>query len=138
MPLLDSLLDPHLEDPAIIDGVRVSIMKTTVTFLFNPIGPKHRMPFRQLDSAFFYQELEKLVSLGDIKVICALGLLYPPLVHSQRLLAPHNLSGGHFLVIIKIFHLVSFLEELVVDISYVMVLGKSGILLVPVGLITHQ
>jgi hypothetical protein len=138
MPLLDSLLDPHLEDPAIIDGVRVSIMKTTVTFLFNPIGPKHRMPFRQLDSAFFYQELEKLVSLGEIKVICALGLLYPPLVHSQRLLAPHNLSGGHFLVIIKIFHLVSFLEELVVDISYVMVLGKSGILLVPVGLITHQ
>jgi hypothetical protein len=96
------------------------------------------MPFRQLDSAFFYQELEKLVSLGEIKVICALGLLYPPLVHSQRLLAPHNLSGGHFLVIIKIFHLVSFLEELVVDISYVMVLGKSGILLVPVGLITHQ
>jgi hypothetical protein len=83
MPLLDSLLDPHPEDPAIIDGLRVSIMKATVTFLFNPIGPKHRMPFRQLDSAFFYQELKELVSLGDIKVIRALGLLYPPLVHSQ-------------------------------------------------------
>jgi hypothetical protein len=56
----------------------------------------------------------------------------------KGLLAPHNLSGGHFLVIIKIFHLVSLLEELVIDISYVMVLGKSGILLEPVGLITHQ
>jgi hypothetical protein len=85
MPLLDSLLDPHPEDPAIIDGVRVSIMKTTVTFLFNSIGPKHRMPFRQLDSAFLHQELEKLVSFGDIKVVRALGLLYPPLVYSQRL-----------------------------------------------------
>jgi hypothetical protein len=53
--------------------VRVSIVKATVTFLFNPIGPKHRMPFRQLDSAFFYQELEKLVSFGDIEVIRALG-----------------------------------------------------------------
>jgi hypothetical protein len=131
-------LDPHPEDPAIIDGVRVSIMKTAVTFLFNPIGPKHGMPFRQLDSAFFYHELKELVSLGDIKVIHALGLLYPPLVHSQGILAPHNLSGDHFLVIIKIFYLVSLLEELVVDISYVMVLGKSGILLEHVGLITHQ
>jgi hypothetical protein len=43
---LDSLLDPHPEDPAVIDGVRVSIMEAAVTFLFNPIGPKHRMPFR--------------------------------------------------------------------------------------------
>jgi hypothetical protein len=138
MPLLDSLLDPHPEDPAIVDGVRVSIVKATVTFLFNSIGPKHRMPFRQLDSAFLYQELKKLASLGDIKVVRALCLLYLPLVHSQRLLAPHNLSGSHFLIIIKIFHLVSLLEELVVDISYVMMLGKSGILLEPVGLITHQ
>jgi hypothetical protein len=138
VPFLDSLLDLHSEDPTIIDGVGVSIMKTTVTFLFNPIGPKHRMPLRQLDSAFFYQELKKLVSLGDIKVVRALGLLYLSLVHSQGLFAPHNLSGGHFLVIIKIIHLVSLLEELVVDISYVMMLGKSGILLEPVGLITHQ
>jgi hypothetical protein len=68
MPLLDSLLDPHPEDPAIVDGVRVSIMNATVTFLSNSIGPKHRMPFRQLDSAFLHQELEELVSFGDIKV----------------------------------------------------------------------
>jgi hypothetical protein len=96
------------------------------------------MHFRQLDSAFFYQELKKLVSFGDIEVIRALGLLDPLLVHSQRLLAPHNLSGGHFLVIIKTFHLVSLLEELIVNISCVMMLGKSGILFETLGLITHQ
>jgi hypothetical protein len=44
MTLLDSLLDPHPENPAIINGVRVSVMKTTVMFLFNSIRPKHRMP----------------------------------------------------------------------------------------------
>jgi hypothetical protein len=131
MPFLDSLLDPHPEDPAIIDGVRLSIMKTTITFLFDSIGPKHRMPFRQLDLAFLHQELEELVSFGDIKVIRALGLLYPPLVHSQRLLAPHNFSSGHFLVIIKFLNLISLLEELVIDISYVMMLSKPGILLEP-------
>jgi hypothetical protein len=73
--ILDSLLDPHPEDPAIVDGVRVSIVKAAVTFLFNSIGPKHRMPFRQLDSAFLYQELEELVSFGDIEVVRALGFL---------------------------------------------------------------
>jgi hypothetical protein len=138
MPFLDRLLDPHPEDPAIINGVRVSIMKTTVTFLFNSIGPKHRMPLMQLDLAFLHQELEELVGLADIKVICALGLLYPPLVHSQRLFAPHNLSRGHFLIVIKFLHLISLLEELVVDTSYVVVLGKSGILLETVSLIAHQ
>jgi hypothetical protein len=86
--LLDSLLDPHPEDPAVINGVRVSIVKTTVTFLSNPIRPKHRMPLRQLDSAFFYQELEELVGFGDIEVVRALGLFDPTQVHSQRLLAP--------------------------------------------------
>jgi hypothetical protein len=135
--LLDSLLDPHPKDPAVIDGVRVSIMEAAVTFLFNSIGRKHRMPFRQLDSAFFYQELKKLVSFGDVEVICALGLLDPPLVHSQRLLAPHNFSGGHFLIIIRISHLVGPLEELIVDVSYVVVLGKSGVLLEPIGLVAH-
>jgi hypothetical protein len=80
--LLDSLLDLHSENPAIINGVRVPVMKSTVTFLFNSIGPKHRMPFRQLDSAFLHQELKEFVSLGHIEVICALGLLYPSLVHS--------------------------------------------------------
>jgi hypothetical protein len=34
--------------------------------------------------------------------------------------------------------LISLFEELVVDVSYVMMLGKSGIFLEPVGLITHQ
>jgi hypothetical protein len=120
--LLDSLLDPHPEDPAVIDGVGVSIMEAAVTFLFNPIGPKHRMPFKQLDSAFFYQELKKLVSFGDVEVICALGLLDPPLVHRQRLFAPHNLSGGHFLILIRIFHLVSLFKELIIDVGYVVVL----------------
>jgi hypothetical protein len=136
--LLDSLLDPHPEDPAVIDGVRVSIMEAAVMFFFNPIEPKYRMPFRQLDSAFFYQELKKLVNFGDVKVIRALGLLDPPLVHSQRLLAPHNLSGSHFLIIIRISHLVSLLEKLIVDVSYVMVLVKSGVLLEPIGLVAHQ
>jgi hypothetical protein len=138
VPLLDSLLDPHPEDPAVIDGVRLSIMEATVTFLFNSIGPKHRMPFRQLDSAFLYQELKKLISLDDVKVICALGLLDPTLVHSQRFLAPHDLSGSHFLIIVRIFHVVGPFEELIVDVSYVVVLGKSGALLKPVGLIAHQ
>jgi hypothetical protein len=80
--LLDSLLDPHPENPAIIDGVRVPVMKSTVSFLFSSIRPKHRMPFRQLDSAFLHKELKELISLGHIKIICALGLLYPSLVHS--------------------------------------------------------
>jgi hypothetical protein len=136
--LLDSLLDPHPEDPAVIDGLRVSVMEAAVTFLFDPIRPKHRMPFRKLDSVFFYQELKKLVSFGDVEVICALGLLDQSLVHSQRLLAPHNLSGGHFLIIIKIFHLVDLLEELIVDVIYVVVLGKSRVLLEPIGLVAHQ
>jgi hypothetical protein len=136
--LVDSPLDPHPDDLAVIDGVRISIMEATVTFLFNPIEPKHRMPFRQFDSAFLYQELKKLVSFGDVEVICALGLLDPTLVHSQRLLAPHNLSGGHFLIIIRIFHLVSLLEELIIDVSYVMMLVESGVLLGPIGLVAHQ
>jgi hypothetical protein len=58
------------------------------------------MPFRQLDSAFLYQELKKLISLGDVEVVCALGLFDPTLIHRQRFLAPHDLSGGHFLFII--------------------------------------
>jgi hypothetical protein len=138
VPLLDGVLDPHPEDPAVVNGVRVSIVKAAVTFLFNPIGPKHRMSFRQLDSAFVYQELKKLVSFGDIEVIRALGLLDPPLVHGQRLLSPHNLGSSHFLVIIRIFYLVGLLKELVVDVSYIVVLGKSGVLLEPIGLVAHQ
>jgi hypothetical protein len=82
MPFLDSLLDPHPENPAIINGVRVFVMETTVAFLFNSIGLKHRMPLRQLDSAFLHQELKEFVSLSHVKVIRALGLLYSSLVHS--------------------------------------------------------
>jgi hypothetical protein len=137
VPLLDSLLDPHPEDPAVIDGVKISIMEATITFLFNPIGPKHRMPFKQLDSAFLYRKLKKFVIFGDVEVICALGFLDPTLVHSQRFLAPHDLSGSHLLVIVRISHLVSPLEELIVDVSYVVVLGKSGVLLKPVSLVAH-
>jgi hypothetical protein len=65
-------------------------------------------------------------------------LLDSSLVHSQRLLAPHNLRGGHFLIIIRIFHLVSLLEELIIDVSYVVVLVKSGVFLEPIGLVAHQ
>jgi hypothetical protein len=68
--LLDSLLDPHPENLAIIDGVRVPVMKSTVSFLFNSIRSKHRMPLWQLDSAFLYKELKELVSLGHIKIMC--------------------------------------------------------------------
>jgi hypothetical protein len=80
--LLDSLLDPDPENPAVIDGVRVSFMKSTVTFLFNSIRSKHRMPLWQLDSTFLHHELKELVSLGHVKVICALSLFYPSLIHS--------------------------------------------------------
>jgi hypothetical protein len=46
------------------------------------------MPFWQLDLAFLYKELKELVSLGHIKVICALGLLDPSLVHCKWLFSP--------------------------------------------------
>jgi hypothetical protein len=81
MTFLDSLLNPHPENPAIIDGVRIPVMKPAISFLFNSIRPKHRMPFWQLDSTSLYKELKELISLGHIKVICALGLLDPSLVH---------------------------------------------------------
>jgi hypothetical protein len=81
MTFLDSLLNPHPENPAIIDGVRIPVVKPAISFLFNSIRLKHRMPFWQLDSTFLYKELKELISLGLIKVICALGLLDPSLVH---------------------------------------------------------
>jgi hypothetical protein len=113
-------------------------MEATITFLFNPIGPKHRMPFRQLDSAFLYQELRKFVRFGDVEVICALGLLDPTLVHSQRFLAPHDISGSHFLIIVRILHLVDPFEELIIDVSYVVMLVESGVLLEPISLVARQ
>jgi hypothetical protein len=131
-------LDPHPEDPAVIDGVRIPIMEATVMFFFYSIGRKHRMPFRQLDSAFLYQELKKFISLGDIEVICALGLLDPTLVHSQRFLAPHDFSGSHLLITVRILHLVDPFKELIIDVSYVMMLVESSVLLKPLGLVAHQ
>jgi hypothetical protein len=65
-------------------------------------------------------------------------LLDPTLVHSQRFLAPHDLSGSHFLVIIRIFHLASLLEELIIDVSYVVMLVESSVLLELIGLVSHQ
>jgi hypothetical protein len=41
VPFLDSFLDPHPEDPAVVDGVRIPVMEATVTFLLYSIGPKH-------------------------------------------------------------------------------------------------
>jgi hypothetical protein len=136
--LLDSLLDPHPEDPTVIDGMRISVVETTITFFFNPIGPKHGMPLRQLDSAFFYQELKQLIGFGDVKVVCSLGLFDPTLVHGQRLLAPHDLSGSYLLILVGIFHLVILLQELIVDISYVVLLVEPGVLLKPISLVAHQ
>jgi hypothetical protein len=81
MTFLDSLLNSHPENPALIDGVRIPVMKPTVSLFFHPIRPKHRMPFWQLDSAFLYKELKELISLGHIKIIGSLGLLDPSLVH---------------------------------------------------------
>jgi hypothetical protein len=52
--LLDGFLDPHPEDPTIIDGVRIPVVEATITFPLDSIGPKHGMPFRQSDSVFLH------------------------------------------------------------------------------------
>jgi hypothetical protein len=81
MTFLDSLLDSHPENPALLDGVRIPIMKLAISLFFDSIRPKHRMPFWQLDPAFLYKELKELISLGHIKIIRALSFLDPSLVH---------------------------------------------------------
>jgi hypothetical protein len=81
MTFLNSLLNSHPENPALIDGVRIPVVKPAVSLFFDSIRPKHRMPFWQLDPAFLYKELKELISLGHIKIIGALGLLDPSLVH---------------------------------------------------------
>jgi hypothetical protein len=81
MTFLDSLLNSHPEDPAFTDGVRIPVMKPTVSFFFHTIRPKHRMPIWQLDSAFFHEELKELIYFGHIKIIGAFGLLDPPLIY---------------------------------------------------------
>jgi hypothetical protein len=88
MTLLDSLLDPHPEDPAVVDGVRIPVMEATVMFLSYSIRPKHGMPLRQFDSAFLHQEFKQLINFSDIKVVCAFGLLDLALIHGQWLFAP--------------------------------------------------
>jgi hypothetical protein len=81
MTLLDSPLDPHSEDPAVVDGVRIPVMEVAVTLLIYSIRPKHGMPFKQFDSAFFHQEFKQLIGFSDVKVVCAFGLFDPALIH---------------------------------------------------------
>jgi hypothetical protein len=81
MTFLDRLLNSHPENPAIIDGVRITVMKSTISLFHHSIRPKNRMPIWQLDSAFLHEELKELISLGHIEIIGALGLLDPALVH---------------------------------------------------------
>jgi hypothetical protein len=81
MTFLDSLLNSHPKDLAFIDGVRIPVMKPTVSFFFHSIRPKDRMPIWQLDSAFFHEELKELICFGYIKIIGALSLLNPPLIY---------------------------------------------------------
>jgi hypothetical protein len=81
MTFLDSLLNSHPKDPALIDGVRTPVMKPTVSLFFHSIRPKHRMPIWQLDPAFLHKELKELISLGHIEIIGALGLLDSPLIY---------------------------------------------------------
>jgi hypothetical protein len=81
MTFLDSLLNPHPENPALIDRVRIPVVKPAVSFFVDSIRPKHGMLLWQLDSAFLYKELKELISLGHIKIISALGLFDPSLVH---------------------------------------------------------
>jgi hypothetical protein len=44
MTLLDGPLDPHPEDPAVVDGVRIPIMEAAVTFLLYSIGRSMECP----------------------------------------------------------------------------------------------
>jgi hypothetical protein len=94
-------------------------MEAAVTLLLYSIRPKHGMPFRQFDLAFFHQEFKQLISFSDVKVVCAFGLFDPTLIHGQRFLPPHDLSSSHFLVIVRVLHLIGLFQELIVDISYV-------------------
>jgi hypothetical protein len=81
MTFLDSFLNSHPKDPALIDEIRIPVMKSTVPLFFHSITPKHRMPIWQLDSAFFHEELKELICLGHIKIIGAFSLLNLPLIY---------------------------------------------------------
>jgi hypothetical protein len=131
-------MDPHPEDPAIIDGVRILVMEAAVSFLFYSIGPKHGMPFMQLDSAFFHQELKQLISFSDVEIVGAFRLFDPALIHGQWFLPPHDFGRSHILVIIRVLHLVGFFQELIVDIRHVVLFAEPGIFLKTVGSVAHQ
>jgi hypothetical protein len=94
-------------------------MKSTVPLFFHSIRPKHRMPFWQLDSAFFYEEFKELICLIHIKIIGAFSLLDPPLIYCQWLFSPYYLSCSYFLFIIIFISLICPFEELIVNDSYV-------------------
>jgi hypothetical protein len=113
-------------------------MEAAVTFLFYSIGPKHGMPFGQLDSAFFHQELKQLISFSDVEIVGAFRLFDPALIHGQWFLPPHDFGRSHILVIIRVLRLVGFFPELIVDIRHVVLLAEPGIFLKTVALVAHQ
>jgi hypothetical protein len=96
-------------------------MKSTVPLFFHSIRLKHRMPFWQLDSAFFHEEFKELICLGYIKILGAFSLLDPPLICCQWLFTPHYLYCSYFLFIIIFISLICPFEELIIDVSYVTV-----------------
>jgi hypothetical protein len=96
------------------------------------------MPFRQFDSAFFHQEFKQLIGFSEVKVVCAFGLFDPALIHGQQFLPSHDLSSSHFLVIVRVLHLIGLFQELIVDISYVVLFAEPGVFLKTVGLVAHQ
>jgi hypothetical protein len=113
-------------------------MEAAVTFLFYSMGPKHGMPFRQLDSAFLHQEIKQLISFSDVEIIGAFGLFDPALIHGQWFLPPHDFDRSHVLVIIRVLNLVGFFQELIVDIRHVVLFAEPGVFLKTVGLVAHQ
>jgi hypothetical protein len=135
---LDSFLNSHPKDPALIDGMRIPVMKSTLPLFFYSIRPKHRMPFWQIDSAFFHEEFKEFICLGHIKIIGALSLLDPPLIYYQWLFAPHYLCCNYFLFIIIFISLICPFEALIIDVSYVILFDKSGVFLEAICLIAHQ
>jgi hypothetical protein len=138
MSFLDGFLNPHPKNTAFINGMRIPVMKSTVPLFFHSIGLKHRMPIWQLDSAFFHEELKELICLGHVEIIGAFSLFDPPLIYCQWLFAPHYFSYSYFLFIIILLSLISTFEELIIDVSYVTVVDKSGVFLEAISLIAHQ
>jgi hypothetical protein len=95
------------------------------------------MPIWQLNSAFFHEELKELICIGHIKIISAFSLLNPPLIYCQWL-CPTLFQLHYFLFIIIFLSLICPFEELILDVSYVIVFDKSGVFLEAISLISHQ